>query len=246
MKKRQMMEVGYKIKAKSKITDILIQTNKLNQVFFLKFIHCVPALQSIISGMFPVSWIPCCSPFSSLSVPFLFCLSLLFNSQVLLYQKSRIIIIPLYGCKQSNHVCLAGLFILENSPANGWKSLSRSQVPPQWQRLPVFDTSIKLTDSAYLHVREKWTKPPSLCQLIHTGKTRRVFQEFISSTSQITLLRLWGGSQGGFPCSLQCLDLLSTPCLRCDHILFIMDLNLFFLSLEMHVSQTARIYTHSS
>lgn len=65
----------------------------------------------------------------------------------------------LYGCKQSSLVYLSGLFILRASLVNGWESLSRNQVSPQWQRLPLFDTSIKLTDNAYLLLREKLTKP---------------------------------------------------------------------------------------
>lgn len=32
--------------------------------------------------------------------------------------------------------------------------------PQQWQRLLSFDTSITLTDSAYLSVREKWSEHP--------------------------------------------------------------------------------------
>lgn len=95
---------------------------------------------------------------------------------------------------------------------NGRGSLSWSQVPPQWQRLPFFDTSIKLTDRAYLPVRENWTKPShlhpppiSLSVVIHRGETQWVFQEFISCTSRIRLLR-WGTETSG-ELPLQCSDL---------------------------------------
>lgn len=94
--------------------------------------------------------------------------------------------------------------VLETSPVNGWESLSGSQVPPQWQRLPFFDTSIKLMDSPYLPARQKWTEPPrpSVSWSIR-AKTQRAFQEFISCTSKIRLLRWWGVSQGSFLRSLQ-------------------------------------------
>lgn len=75
-------------------------------------------------------------------------------------RSSSSIIIPRYGNIQCSHVCLCGLFTLETRLAKGWESLSRSQLPPQWQRLPFFQMSIKLIDGAYLPVREKWTKPP--------------------------------------------------------------------------------------
>lgn len=85
---KQMVPVADRIKGLSKMTEMFIQTNDMNHVFFFSFFwkctHCMPALQSIIPGTCPGCWTHCCSPFSSFTVPILFCWSLLFSSRVLL------------------------------------------------------------------------------------------------------------------------------------------------------------------
>lgn len=51
-----------------------------------------------------------------------------------------------------------GCLLLDPSPVNGQRRRCRSQVRSQRQKLPFFKASIKLTDSAYLPLREKWTE----------------------------------------------------------------------------------------
>lgn len=113
-----------------------------------------------------------------------------------------------YLCPQTKQSCLSLWLVYNRNQSGEWlgENLSPSRVPAQWQRLPFFDTSINLMDSAYLPpVREMDRALPSLCQLDHIGEAQRVFQEFISCTSQIRLLRWggwemsgeWGGGVGG-------------------------------------------------